>query len=262
MKTLFKRRAPLSVLSALALLVVSTLITTPAPVYAAGTDITLSDINITNVDCNWQLELTLDITVDIPNPGDLVTIDWTITVPGMLPNTVSGIYVDDGPGPTTLTHDDHYLSSTTGFALPAGSLITYTFTDQYSDAEAGLSVNCTTGAVTSVWSIPDPGPPAAPAAPAAPVLPAPGPDMVSLPATAVVGSFTQTTAGYHKPDFAATTEIVMEEGKTVWVYGVDVSGAFYKVLLSGVFFWVPVDTMGPNFDAVWNGTPLPTGIVE
>jgi hypothetical protein len=54
----------------------------------------------------------------------------------------------------------------------------------------------------------------------------------------------------------------MEAGKTAYVYGVDASGGFYKVMLSGQFFWVPVNTMGPNFDSVWNGRPLPTNVVD
>ena len=49
---------------------------------------------------------------------------------------------------------------------------------------------------------------------------------------------------------------------TLWVYGVDASGSYYKVMLAGKFFWVPVNAMGPNYDDVWNGTPLPTGAVE
>jgi len=26
--------------------------------------------------------------------------------------------------------------------------------------------------------------------------------------------------------------------------------------------WVPKATLGPNYDAVWNGAPLPTAVVE
>lgn len=89
-----------------------------------------------------------------------------------------------------------------------------------------------------------------------------GPDMVPIPATAVVGSFVQTTAIYFEPSANAATNLVMEAGKTAWVYGMDASGGYYKVMLSGQFFWVPVSTMGPNYDEVWNGKPLPTEVVE
>ncbi|MBI5960081.1 MAG: hypothetical protein HY866_15180 [Chloroflexi bacterium] len=90
----------------------------------------------------------------------------------------------------------------------------------------------------------------------------PGPDMVAIPDTAVVGSFVTTTAIHWAPRADAVSTVVMEAGKTAWVYGVDESGQFYKVMLSGKFFWVPVQTMGPNFDAVWLGRPLPTVVVH
>ena len=89
-----------------------------------------------------------------------------------------------------------------------------------------------------------------------------GLDMVPIPDTAVVGSFVTTTPIYFEPRADAATATVMEAGKTAYVYGVDASGGFYKVMLSGQFFWVPVNTMGPNFDSVWNGRPLPTNVVD
>jgi hypothetical protein len=93
--------------------------------------------------------------------------------------------------------------------------------------------------------------------------PAPGPDMVALPAQAVVGQFVKSTPIYFAPSAdAAHPSMVMEAGKTLWVLGVDASGGFFKVLLSGQPFWVPVDSMGPNYDDVWNGTPLPGTVVE
>jgi hypothetical protein len=90
----------------------------------------------------------------------------------------------------------------------------------------------------------------------------PGPDMVDIPSTAVVGAFVVTTPIYFAPQADAATTTVMEAGKTLWVYGVDASGKFYKVMMSGKFFWVPVSTMGPNYDAVWQGHPLPTDVVS
>jgi hypothetical protein len=90
----------------------------------------------------------------------------------------------------------------------------------------------------------------------------PGPDMVPIPATAVVGSFVSTTPVYFEPRLDAASDVVMEAGKTAWVYGVDASGAFYQVMLSGQFFWVPVSSMGPNYDDVWQGRPLPGGRVD
>lgn len=90
----------------------------------------------------------------------------------------------------------------------------------------------------------------------------PGPDMVDIPSQAVVGAFVQTTPVYFAPRSDAGTTTTMEAGKTAWVYGIDATGQFYKVMLAGKFFWVPVSTMGPNYDEVWNGTPLPTTVVS
>jgi hypothetical protein len=89
-----------------------------------------------------------------------------------------------------------------------------------------------------------------------------GRDLIPLPDTAVVGSFTQTTPAYFEPQSDAASDVIFEAGKTAWVLGVDASGQFYKIAWSGDYLWVPVNTMGPNFDDVWNGTPLPGNVVE
>jgi LysM repeat protein len=88
-----------------------------------------------------------------------------------------------------------------------------------------------------------------------------GADQVPIPSTAVVGSFVKSTPIYSDPIPGSTINLTMAAGKTAWVYGVDPSGQFYRVMLGGTFFWVPVNTMGPNYDAVWQGRPLPGGVV-
>lgn len=90
----------------------------------------------------------------------------------------------------------------------------------------------------------------------------PGPDMVPLPPTAVVGAFVTTTPVYFAPRADALTTVIMEAGKTVWVFGLDASGQYYKAVISGQYFWVPKATMGPNYDEVWLGRPLPTVVVD
>jgi hypothetical protein len=84
----------------------------------------------------------------------------------------------------------------------------------------------------------------------------------ALTADAAVGSVTQTTAAYFDPSAGAATTTVLPVGSTWWVLGKDASGAFYKVLISCQPVWVPVGDMGPNYDAVWNGHPLPTTVVK
>lgn len=88
-----------------------------------------------------------------------------------------------------------------------------------------------------------------------------GPDMIPIPPHVSQGTFVTTTNALFAPDAAAVTPHVMEAGRSVWVYGIDESGEFYYVALSGRFFWVPADTIGPNYDEVWNGRPLPTEVV-
>jgi len=95
-----------------------------------------------------------------------------------------------------------------------------------------------------------------------PTYSGPGPDMVDIPAHAVVGTFVANAPLLFSPDANAATDNMMTIGQTLWVLGVDGSGQYYQVLLSGGEYWVPVGSMGPNFDDVWNGTPLPTVVVD
>lgn len=85
--------------------------------------------------------------------------------------------------------------------------------------------------------------------------PVPGPDMVDLPTGSVVGAVVADTPVYFAPEAGAATDIIIEAGKTLWV--IERVDGFYKVVLSGKFFYLPVGSMGPNYDEVWNGTPLP-----
>lgn len=90
----------------------------------------------------------------------------------------------------------------------------------------------------------------------------PGSDMVTLPDTAVSGKFVSTTALYWAPKPGAVTDAVMKAGQTLWVLGVDSTGQYYQVVLSGKYLWVPVWTMAPNPDQVWLSHPLPTTVVD
>ncbi len=90
----------------------------------------------------------------------------------------------------------------------------------------------------------------------------PGPDLVPLPVGSVVGAFVSDTPLYFAPQLDALTGKSIQAGKTLWVTGMSADHMFYQVVLAADFLWVPVNTIGPNFDAVWNGTPLPTSIVQ
>ena len=90
---------------------------------------------------------------------------------------------------------------------------------------------------------------------------APGPDMVPIPSDAAMGTFTTTTALYATPNAEAATSYMMDAGQSLWVFGLDSSGAFYQVLLSGQTYWVPVGSIGPTFSPPWDGAPLPTTVI-
>jgi hypothetical protein len=85
---------------------------------------------------------------------------------------------------------------------------------------------------------------------------------IELTANAAVGTFLTDIV----PSWAAQddchTQVTINAGQTAWVLGVDETGAFYKIVWACQYLWVPVEVMGPNPDAVWNNTPLPTTVVE
>ena len=86
----------------------------------------------------------------------------------------------------------------------------------------------------------------------------PGCDVLApLPKTAVVASFVHTAPLYWAPGEEVTPPLSIEAGKTAWAIGPDATGEYYKILWACDFLWVPVGALGPNFDDVWHGTPLP-----
>lgn len=90
---------------------------------------------------------------------------------------------------------------------------------------------------------------------------APGCDvLMNITTTAVSGAFVADSPTYWKPGERA--DAVISAGNTAWVLGVDSSGQYYKIIWVCDYLWVPVSSMGPNYDDVWNGTPLPIEVVE
>jgi hypothetical protein len=83
---------------------------------------------------------------------------------------------------------------------------------------------------------------------------------ISIPSGSVVGQFTTNTLLYWAVQDGATTEAMVRAGQTAWTTGVN--GNYRQVVWSCQYLWVPLNTMGPNYDSVWNGTPLPTGAVQ
>lgn len=91
---------------------------------------------------------------------------------------------------------------------------------------------------------------------------------MSLPAGSVVGSMAKSSIVYWAPDLSKEIkpQLILgtdDTNKTWWVLGQDASHEFYKIaIVCGVYVWVPVDVMGPNYDEVWHGAPLPDRVVK
>lgn len=81
---------------------------------------------------------------------------------------------------------------------------------------------------------------------------------VPLPAGSVVGTFITEAVADWSPGKQTEPPVTFAAGKTAWVTGVDASASYYQIAYGCDCLWVPVEAMGPNYDAVWNGTPLPT----
>ncbi len=79
---------------------------------------------------------------------------------------------------------------------------------------------------------------------------------------AVVGRFISGSAIYWEPGKLTSPVVTIGVGESAWIYGVDATGEYYKIAWSCQTRWVAVDTMGPNYDDVWQGRPLPTEVVE
>jgi len=91
-----------------------------------------------------------------------------------------------------------------------------------------------------------------------------GPDQVAIPASAVGGTLVSSAALYWGPSADKITQplVTLPVGKHVLVVGPDATGEFYNIIFAGNFLWVRAATLGPNFDLVWGGRPLPTNAVQ
>lgn len=75
---------------------------------------------------------------------------------------------------------------------------------------------------------------------------------------AVVGKFVSAAAIFWEPGKQTEPVAIIGVGESAWVYGLDATGQYYKIAWSCQTRWVQKDTMGPNYDDVWQGRPLPT----
>ncbi|MBP8973498.1 MAG: hypothetical protein KBH93_06440 [Anaerolineae bacterium] len=86
--------------------------------------------------------------------------------------------------------------------------------------------------------------------------------LLPIPATAVGGTFVADAPVYWAPGQLTSPLVTITAGNSARVIGVDASGQYYKIIWVCDFVWVPVGTIGPNYDDVWHGAPLPTAVVD
>ncbi len=86
--------------------------------------------------------------------------------------------------------------------------------------------------------------------------------LLPIPATAVGGTFVADAPVYWAPGKLANPLVTIAAGNSARVIGLDASGEYYQIIWGCNFLWVPKATLGPNYDAVWHGAPLPTGVIE
>ncbi len=86
--------------------------------------------------------------------------------------------------------------------------------------------------------------------------------LMPIPATAVGGTFVADAPVYWEPGELTSPLVTIAAGNSARVLGLDATGEYYKIIWVCDLVWVPRATLGPNYDAVWNGAPLPAGVVE
>jgi hypothetical protein len=199
-----------------------------------------------------------DDLYNVPQSG--YTIDFTVTTSeGHSYN--SGQYVPGAPIPGTsgTITDDNWGTSWAAVAPGTAYQIVQTlnfWVDSVLTSQSVATFNCSAGVqaprVLTLISLSN-----------TQATGAPGCDvLVPLPSTAVVGAFVADAPLYWTPGQLTSPLVTLPAGKTAWVIGKDATGGYYKVLWVCQFVWVPVNTLGPNYDAVWQGRPLPADVVK
>jgi len=87
--------------------------------------------------------------------------------------------------------------------------------------------------------------------------------LIAMTPDAVVGRITKETPLYFAPGQMIEPAVTLSAGKTAWVLGKNADGAYYQIVWACDKLWVPANAIGPNTgDPVWQGAPLPTGVVQ
>ena len=174
------------------------------------------------------------------------------------------VYMDEYIGPTSPSDTTWYLYDandrglqTANFPIPEPATVILRLydADEQPIYETRLTLNCVAGTYAVVFS--------GPITPAEPAEGLPGCDvLMPIPATAVGGTFVADAPAYWAPGKLTNPLVTIKAGNSARVLGLDASGEYYKIIWVCNFLWVPKATLGPNYDAVWHGAPLPTGVVQ
>jgi len=235
---------------ALAIGVVVALALVSAPGLAAaqaGPEVSISSQGCA-VTVSFQADQTITYGFDVFEGGTLLDEQYyTVMVDTPLPVTVTFTYLYTGAPENAPVLD---------ITVYASDSVIAEF-----DGYTGLTETCQAAQQPPE----EPAPPADP--PGDGETPAPQPQSAVAGCSvnlknAVVGSFVLPASFYFKPGVAAGSGYGAAPGQTAWVLGVDESGEYYKIAWGCNYLWVLTSTMGPNYDKVWNGAPLPTTVVE
>jgi hypothetical protein len=83
---------------------------------------------------------------------------------------------------------------------------------------------------------------------------------IGIPPWAVGGRLLTGSDLYYDDAATASTGVGVEAGKSITVLGRDATASWWRVWWACNLYWMPAEVLGPNFDAVWNGTPLPSNL--
>ncbi len=197
----------------------------------------------------FSLKNPLNTTVNLVNKG-------TFSTGGTSAGTVTITFSDAGGAlpahPATGTFHPVGALATFNGTNPTGD---WTLTIQDTFAADHLCVNNFTLTVLTGGD--------AVTAPATTPVPQPGCSvLLSLPTDAAVGTLIGNADAYWKPGQLTDPLVTLPPGKSFWVLGMSHDGQYYEIYVECQKVWVRAETMGPNYDTVWNGHPLPTTDLE
>jgi len=187
-----------------------------------------------------------------PQAPEITSVSCTLTVS-------FAAAITTGPYNVQIWDDGAQVFSEDQTAATVGEILTFTYTfTTIGTVAPGVAVevyedSVQTFAVDPYTDIDETCSPGAAVEPGCPV---------GFPSGSVVGAFVAPAQTYSVPgQLVEAPPVTIAAGKTAWVIGLDASSQYYKIFWACGYLWVPANTMGPNYDKVWNGTPLPTRTV-